>query len=389
MESVCNDEKMVDKVIVVSLGSRVFFGQGASSKKHCYLSIQQSHTCRPSISVFSESMASDMEMFAPNTTTTIDDFKVEEFTSTQPGILPGFQGQHKGATTVDDIKEAGNGEVVEDGNVVRHDLLVCQPCEEVVAERKTNSSGVGVVGVNGQVAVRMYEYDEEEIDERPYRCPQEGCEYKAKQRGNIKEHLANIHDIGVTWHSCPQEGCEYKAKMRSMIKKHLANIHDIGVTWHTCPKEGCEYKTKQRYLIKQHLADIHDIGVTWHTCPQEGCEYKAKQRSTIKTHLANIHDIGVTWHACPQDGCEYKAKKRSSIKLHLADIHDIGVTWHACPQEGCEYKAKMRSSIKTHLAYIHDIGVTWHTCPQEGCEYKAKQRRQLKRHLAHIHGISP
>jgi hypothetical protein len=41
---------------------------------------------------------------------------------------------------------------------------------KVVAERKTNSRGVGVVGVDGQAAARLYEYDEKEIDERPYWC---------------------------------------------------------------------------------------------------------------------------------------------------------------------------------------------------------------------------
>ncbi|GMI22246.1 hypothetical protein TrCOL_g8349 [Triparma columacea] len=270
-------------------------------------------------------MSSDMDMFAPNTTT-IDDFKVEEFTSMEPGILPGFQGHNKGTTTVDGIKEAESGEVVEDGNVVQHDLLVCQPCDEdvgVVAERKTNSKGIGVVGMNGQVVAGLYEYDEKEIDKKPYRCTQRGCKYRAKERGMIKKHLANIHDIGVIWHTCPQEWCEYKAKQAGSIKSHLANIHDVGVTWHPCPQEGCEYKAKMRSHIKNHLADIHDIGVTWHTCPQEWCEYKAKQAGSIKSHLANIHDIGVTWHPCTQEGCEYKAKQRGSIKEHLANIHGI------------------------------------------------------------------
>jgi hypothetical protein len=317
--------------------------------------------CCPSTSVFSESMASDMDMFAPNTTTVIDDFKVEEFTSTQPGILPGFQGHNKGTTTAIGVDGSGNGEMVEDGNVVQHDLLVCQPCDEdedveVIAEGKTNSSGVGVGGVNGQVAARMYEYDEDEIDERPYSCNQRGCEYKAKRKREIKQHLACIHDIGVTWHTCPQEGCEHKTKMRAHIKQHLAHIHNIGVTWHTCPQEGCEHKSKMREKVKTHLADIHDIGVIWHTCPQEGCEYKAKRRGSIKLHLADIHDIGVTWHPCPQEGCEYKTKRKNIIKDHLANIHDIGVTWYPCPQKGCEYKAKKRSNLKSHLAYIHDIG---------------------------------
>ena len=274
----------------------------------------------PSMSVSSENIASDMDTFAPNTTTVIDDFKVEEFTSMEQGILGGFKGDNKGTTTVDGIKEAGNGEMVEDGNVVQHDLLVCQPCDgevEVVAERKTNSRGVGVVGVNGQVAARMYEYNKKEMKKRPYRCNQRGCKYRTKQKQHIKRHLALIHDIGVTWHTCRQEGCEYKAKDRNSIKRHLAHIHDIGVTWHTCPQEGCEYKAKRGGSIKLHLSDFHGIGVTWHTCPQDGCEYKAKQKGTIKSHLANIHDIGITWHTCPQEGCEYKAKEKSSIKKHI------------------------------------------------------------------------
>jgi hypothetical protein len=70
-------------------------------------------------------MTSVIDMFAPNTTTIIDDFKVEEVITPEPIILPGFEGQHKGTTTVDGINEAGNGEVVEDGNVVRH--AACLP----------------------------------------------------------------------------------------------------------------------------------------------------------------------------------------------------------------------------------------------------------------------
>ena len=275
-------------------------------------------------------MASDMDMFAPSITI-IDDFKVKEFTWTEPGILPGFQGHNKGTSTAIGVDGSGSDGVVEDGNVVQHDLLVCQPCDEeveVVAEGKTNSRGVGVVEVNGQVAARLYEYDKKEIDERPYRCPQEGCEYKAKKRSHIKRHLAHIHGINVTWHTCPQAGCEYKSKQIGDIKRHLAGVHDIGTTWHACPQEGCEYRAKDRSNIKQHLVNIHDIGVTWYPCPQKGCEYKAKQRGSIKFHLANIHDIGVTWHTCPQEGCRYKTKRRINIKDHLANIHDIGVI---CP----------------------------------------------------------
>ena len=213
-----------------------------------------------SVSIPRWELRSNISRFAPSITTKIDEFMVEEVISADLGILPEFQGHNKGRSIAGGVDGSGSDLVVEDYDVVRHDLLVCQPCDEdveVIAERKTDSSGVGVVGGNGQVAARLYEYDEEEKKKRPCRCKQRGCKYKAKLMGNLKQHLAHIHDIGVTWHTCPQEGCEYKAKERVKIERHLANIHDIGVTWHTCPQEGCEYKAKQAFRLQEHVSLCH------------------------------------------------------------------------------------------------------------------------------------
>ena len=261
----------------------------------------------------------------------IEGCKLEEDGSEDPGgILPEFQGGDKGESTAG-VGGSGSEIFVKEEDVVQHELLVCQPCDEdedVGNNSMTDDESWDGDGNGG-------ENDDDEFEP--------GYEKKSQ------------YGISTIWHTCPQEGCQYMAKRREHIKTHLAHAHDIGVTWHTCPQEGCEYKAKQKGDIKQHLAHIHDVGVTWHACPQEGCQYKAKRRDTIKTHLANIHNIGVTWHACPQEGCQYKAKRRNNIKQHLASIHDIGVTWHPCPQEGCEYKTKRRGNLKDHLANIHSF----------------------------------
>ena len=60
-------------------------------------------------------MTSVIDMFAPNTTTIIDDFKVEEFITPEPIILPGFEGQHKGTTTLVFIIDDVNWYVVDYG----------------------------------------------------------------------------------------------------------------------------------------------------------------------------------------------------------------------------------------------------------------------------------
>ena len=145
--------------------------------------------------------------------TKIEGCKVEEVGSVDLGILPGFQGGNKGESIAGGVGGSSSENIVKEEDVVRRDeLLVCQPCDEnveVLAEGKTNSRN------------------------------------------------ANTHDIGVIWHTCPQEGCEYKAKERGSIKKHLASIHDIGVIWHSCPQEGCDYKSKQRGTLKRHISRHH------------------------------------------------------------------------------------------------------------------------------------
>lgn len=92
-----------------------------------------------------------------------------------------------------------------------------------------------------------------------------------------------------------------------------------------CPEEKCEYKAKENSHLKTHLAHIHDIGVKWYHCTEEKCDYKAKENSTLKTHLSNIHDIDVKWYPCPEENCDYKAKHNSDLKKHQLTCMGEGV----------------------------------------------------------------
>ena len=58
----------------------------------------------------------------------------------------------------------------------------------------------------------------------------------------MTRHLANVHDIGVTWKYCSVTGCEYKSKNASDLTEHVAHVHNIGVIWKYCSVTGCEYK---------------------------------------------------------------------------------------------------------------------------------------------------
>ena len=174
------------------------------------------------------------------------------------------------------------------------------------------------------------------------------CEYYSDHKGHLKQHLSNIHDIGVNWFDCPEDGCDYKSKMKGHLKQHLSNIHDIGVNWFDCPEDGCDYKSKSNGDLKQHLSNIHDIGVSWFHCTEDGCDYKSKANYSLKRHLANIHNIGTKWFHCPEENCNHKCKNKGDLKKHLSNIHGIGVTWFHCPEDGCDYKSKANGVLKRH-----------------------------------------
>ena len=84
---------------------------------------------------------------------------------------------------------------------------------------------------------------------------------------------------------------------------------------------GCEYKTKQKGGVKAHKRDKHDIGLIWYHCDIEGCTYRGKQRSSVKSHKKYKHDIGVVWYPCDFQGCSYKAKQASTLKAHKDQMH--------------------------------------------------------------------
>jgi hypothetical protein len=64
-----------------------------------------------------------------------------------------------------------------------------------------------------------------------------------------------IHDIDVKWHHC--EHCDYKTKQKGNIKIHMALKHDIDVKWHHCGH--CDFKTRQKSDLKRQIKINYDF----------------------------------------------------------------------------------------------------------------------------------
>ena len=59
--------------------------------------------------------------------------------------------------------------------------------------------------------------------ERPFSCPEPGCEYIAAQSGSIRSHVKRRHRSERAY-ACDE--CDYTAKTAPDLKKHIERGHD-------------------------------------------------------------------------------------------------------------------------------------------------------------------
>jgi len=172
------------------------------------------------------------------------------------------------------------------------------------------------------------------------------CDYQCKQKGNLKQHKRNKHDIDIIWHKC--DSCDYICKQSSALKKHKQYIHDIDVKWIKC--DLCDYQCKEKYKLKVHNQNKHGIIFKLPNIVScDLCNYQCES-TNLKRHKQYKHNIDVKWIKC--DLCDYQCKGNYSLKVHKQNKHNIDVKWYNCTL--CGYKCKQKQSLKTHEQNKHD-----------------------------------
>lgn len=167
-------------------------------------------------------------------------------------------------------------------------------------------------------------------------CSYEGCCYATNNVFNLERHAWTHFD--VKGFRCDVVGCEYQARGRESLKQHLRKHKVISLKSNLNCKENTEKNTKKATVSKSK-----------HKCNYEGCNYSSPKRHNLLRHRTRHSQV--MRFRCLFKGCGYVAKRRDDIANHVW-IH-TDVKRYKCKVQGCKYRARHRASIKRHIEKHH------------------------------------
>ena len=117
-------------------------------------------------------------------------------------------------------------------------------------------------------------------------CEEKDCKYNTKNKGDLKRHLWQVHDIGKgDIYNCEEKDCEYNTKNKSHLKRHLSIVHDIG-------DKECQicYKNVSS-LTKYKDKDKKEFNIC-RKCFNKATGYKTRPEKECVEYLLSIPQIG-------------------------------------------------------------------------------------------------
>eukprot|EP01029_Cantina_marsupialis_P026882 TRINITY_DN734_c0_g2_i1.p1 TRINITY_DN734_c0_g2~~TRINITY_DN734_c0_g2_i1.p1 ORF type:complete len:355 (-),score=107.56 TRINITY_DN734_c0_g2_i1:198-1262(-) len=83
-----------------------------------------------------------------------------------------------------------------------------------------------------------------------YCCPKESCEFRAKQKGGVRNHFRDVHEEKK--YKCKE--CPEKFARKEVLERH---IHDVHKKEKPYGCEECSEKFAQKQALKRHILTVH------------------------------------------------------------------------------------------------------------------------------------
>ena len=190
-------------------------------------------------------------------------------------------------------------------------------------------------------------------DLRPWKCTHPGCNFEAKLKQNLKQHL-RLHETSLELrkpHVCTFTGCDYRASNKTALKSHVDRRHTTATTKNfSCTL--CPLKFYSKFELNAHIRR-HVKERCTSKCSY--CNYRTHDGWTLRAHFRNVHKPIGTF-TCSSRGCKFRTNYKSSLTRHL-NRHKPSIrarNTFLCTFPQCEHRARDRHALSTHMHKRHN-----------------------------------
>lgn len=208
-----------------------------------------------------------------------------------------------------------------------------------------------------------------------YRFECAHCDYKAGQKGNLKNHMVRFHATDAKPYQC--ELCLFATHRVDSMKSHMKSKHKPShmQDWFCC--DHCDFRSNKRANLKRHITVKHSTGRKKFKCKE--CSFAAHTKDHLQKHIKSRHiptDL-MKWFECDQ--CDFRTRQQSYLKIHMTLKHSIGERKYKC--EYCPYQSHKGSHVRDHTIHQHtpESKIKWVEC--EFCTASVKSKTALRYHI--------
>ena len=220
--------------------------------------------------------------------------------------------------------------------------------------------------------VKLQKHAKEHALQSDFKCTK--CDYQAKLKGSIKEHIALVHDFKIPKNEaglylCEKEDCGFATRTKKDIYRHMETNHRV---------------KEKRVFKKSNAAEVDD-------CKSKKNEsdnlFDSSSEASTEVHAAeNDDDLRCT-------KCDYvcRPNHKGDLKRHVFWSHECKKRedgLYSCEKEGCNFSTKVKQDLYHHSMVGHP---TNKLSSQSGtfscyiCDYVTTSSRYYEFHLQKRH----
>lgn len=175
--------------------------------------------------------------------------------------------------------------------------------------------------------------------DRPFRCPNPGCNYSAIQKTHLKNHLERHREQTTKrplyynpTYECSE--CDYSTIYKVQFDAHI--LTHLQITSLECL--DCNFIAPSEQILFRH--NLLHTGKPFYKCPE--CNFVGKKPLEVRRHL--IAHIDQKPCKCPLTHCNFATNQLAGLKCHML-IH-LGET--ACYCDICTNSSIRKSEAVQH-----------------------------------------